>query len=423
MRDGWTSHSSYLLLDCGTHGALGGAHAHADALAILALSARGTRALVDSGTHTYTGAAALRDQFRATAAHNTLTVDGGSSSVPASAFRWQAMAQAACRTWLSHARFDLFEGEHDGYLRLDAPARHLRSVLFIKGDYWIVRDRVETGGAHRYELNFHFDPRSRVSIETAHDAAANDASTATATYVRSRKADASTGDAQIEAAGTKGAGGSSPCLDLYAFARGGAWREHEELISPVYGAAVPAPVCTYAFSGDASAEAVTLLIPRGADAEQYPVNAEHHTAGAEHYPAGAEQHRAGVEPRSTGAEKYSVREIEAVGGRAFELKGAAGGARDLVLMRASGAHSVETARAASGFEWTWLRFDGDEAEPRELIAVGGGSLHLDGREVLRSPSRINYFVARRGAGDELVFETDAGEELFLALFNKVTSDR
>jgi hypothetical protein len=423
MRDGWTSHSSYLLLDCGTHGALGGAHAHADALAILACSARGTRALVDSGTHTYTGVAALRDQFRATAAHNTLTVDGEPSSVPASAFRWQHMAQAACRTWLSRARFDLFEGEHDGYTRLDAPAKHLRGVLFIKGDYWIIRDRVETAAAHRYELNFHFDARSHVSIETANDntatneagtandvGAANDVGKATAIVVRARKADASTEDTHIEGgetagahvesagiegadakgAGAKGAGASSPYLDLYAFARGGAWREHEELISPIYGAAVPAPVCTFAFSGDAATEAVTLLIPR-----------------------------------ATIAAHYSAREIEAVGGRAFELKGAgaAGAARDFVLMRAEGAHAVETARVATDFEWTWLRFEGDEAEPRELIAVGGRSLRLDGREILRSPSRINYFVARRRANDELNVETDASEDFFLAAFNTVTSDR
>jgi hypothetical protein len=403
MRDGWTSDSSYLLLDCGTHGTLGGAHAHADALAILACAARGTSTLVDSGTHTYTGAAALRDQFRGTAAHNTLTVDGESSSVPASAFRWQQMAHAACRTWLSHARFDLFEGEHDGYMRLDAPARHVRSVLFIKGDYWIVRDRVETDAAHRYELNFHFDPRSQVSIETANDAAAaaNNAATATATVVRSR-----VDGARTEVASREGAGASSPGLDLYAFARGGAWREHEELISPIYGAAVPAPACTFAFSADASAEAVTLLIPRAGSAKQY-------STGAAQY--------------GSGAEKYSVREIEAVGGRAFELQGAGGAAgaatHDFVLMRASGAHAVETARVASDFEWTWLRFDGDEAEPRELLAVGGGSLRLDGREVLRSQARINYFVARRQANDELLVETDASEDFFLAAFNTVTSDK
>jgi hypothetical protein len=275
-------------------------------------------------------------------------------------------------------------------MRLDAPARHVRSVLFIKGDYWIVRDRVETSGAHDYELNFHFDTRSRLSIETENDASMveNDAATAARTVVRARVGDACESSGPEQSASTSLSG-----LDLYAFASGsnisGAWREHKKLISTAYGAALPAPACTFAFSGGA-AEVCTLLIPRAAS-------------------------------KGTTAQ-YSAREIEAVGGRAFELKGAASTAtgavaevatRDFVLVRADGARMVETARVASDFEWAWLRFHDGEAEPRELIASGGGSLRLDGREILRAQARFNYVVARR-AGDELTFETDAGEDFFLA---------
>lgn len=373
MRDGWTTDSNYLLLDCGPHGTSGGAHAHADALAILACAARGTSVLTDSGTYTYTGSPALRDQFRATAAHNTLTVDGESSSLPESAFRWRQMARAACRTWQSRARFDLFEGEHDGYLRLQpSPAKHVRSVLFVKGDYWIVRDRVETSGAHDYELNFHFDAHSQVSIESESESEKDAGAATTATGV--------------VRAGVEGAGASSG-LDLFAFARGGAWRAHEELISTAYGAATPAPVCTFAFKGGAE-EVFTLLVPRAAGT----------------------------------ATQFSAREIEAVGGRAFELRDGTT-RRDYLLVRAGDAPSIETAQLASDFEWTWLRFDGDGAEPRELIALGGKSLRLDGREVLRSQSHINYLVARRTAGDEPTVETDASEAFFLADFNTVTSDK
>jgi hypothetical protein len=86
-----------------------------------------------------------------------------------------------------------------------------------------------------------------------------------------------------------------------------------------------------------------------------------------------------------------------------------------VLVRADGASSIETARLASDFEWTWLRFSDAESEPQELIAIGGQSLSLDGREILRAHARLNYVVARR-AGDELTVETDtADEDFFLAL--------
>jgi hypothetical protein len=111
------------------------------------------------------------------------------------------------------------------------------------------------------------------------------------------------------------------------------------------------------------------------------------------------------EAATTGGERVSAREIEAVGGRAFELS--KGAARDFVLARDAGASSCETARLASDFEWAWLRFgEDDETRPRELIAIGGRSLKLDGREILRAASRLNYFVARR-AGGELIIETDA----------------
>jgi hypothetical protein len=356
MRDGWTPQSNYLLLDCGPHGSLNGAHAHADALAVLGLSARGRHLLVDSGTYTYTGSNALRDRFRATAAHNTLTVDGESSSVPESAFRWRQAARASCRRWLSQTRFDLFEGEHDGYERLASPVKHVRGVLFVKGDYWIVRDRAETSGTHAYELNFHFAPRAAASIETENGE----------TFARASCG--GDGDATTAA------------LDLFAFARGGAWRAHVELHSARYGAAVEASVCTFAFKGSAQ-EVFTLLVPRGVAGE----------AGS-------------------GGAHVSAREIEAVGGRAFELS--KGAARDFVLARGAGASACETARLASDFEWVWLRFgDDDETEPRELIAIGGQSLKLDGREILRAASRLNYFVARR-AGGELIIETDAAGEDF-----------
>ena len=80
MRDGWTSKSNYLLFDCGPHGSLNCGHAHADALAI-DVAANGRTVLVDPGTYTYTGSKELRDWFRSSQAHNTVTLDGVSSSI------------------------------------------------------------------------------------------------------------------------------------------------------------------------------------------------------------------------------------------------------------------------------------------------------------------------------------------------------
>jgi len=361
MRDGWARDSNYLLLDCGPHGASASAaaHAHADALSF-DLAARGRTLLVDPGTYTYTGSAELRDYFRTSAAHNTLTVDGESSSVPGTAFTWRHAAHARLNRWLTTQRFDLFAGEHDGYARLAAPATHERGVLFLKGDYWIMRDRVETKGAHRYDLNFHFAPDAAPQLTSAGEASAL----------------------------REPCGDAAPGLDLFTFARaagapGGAWRGEEGWVSERYRARRNAPVYIFSTSGEGAEEFITFLLPRGAA----------QTGGA----------RAG--------------EIEAVGGRAFELRSAGGdlqadgepdvAAHDLVLIGDGGL--VESSSLASDFAWTWARFAGETGELTELVLIDGSRLHLGACELLRAPARIGYLWARR-AGDEWELDTDAAEE-------------
>jgi hypothetical protein len=220
-----------MLIDCGPHGTLNCGHAHADALAF-DLAARGRTLLVDAGTYTYTGSAALRDHFRLSAAHNTLTIDGQSSSVPAGPFSWEHVAEVSAREWMSRERFDYFEGTHDGFMRLAQPARHTRAVLFLKDDYWIVRDRVETSGTHRYDLRFHF------AVDGAH--AIEDRG-----VVRQKSADA-------------------VGVDLFAFGGVGSWRREEGWVSRCYGARSCAPVYIYESAGEGAQAFYTFIRPHSA---------------------------------------------------------------------------------------------------------------------------------------------------------------
>jgi hypothetical protein len=99
-----------------------------------------------------------------------------------------------------------------------------------------------------------------------------------------------------------------------------------------------------------------------------------------------------------------VREIEAIGGQAFEVVSES--AQDFVMIGSGG--RVETARLASDFDWTWARFSSEDGlVPEELVLIGGQVLELQGKEVLRSRSRINYLVASR-VGDQFRIETDDG---------------
>jgi hypothetical protein len=158
LRDGWTPTSSVLVLDCGPHGVLNCGHAHADALAF-DLSVGGTPVFVDPGTATYTGSARQRDHFRSSAAHNTVTIDGRSSSVMAGPFQWARIARARVEAWVSQPAFDYFQGSHDGYTDLPEPATHRRSVLFVRGaGIWVVRDDILSEGTHDIMVTFQGAP-------------------------------------------------------------------------------------------------------------------------------------------------------------------------------------------------------------------------------------------------------------------------
>ena len=241
MRDGWAATDNYLFLDCGKLGSLSGGHGHADALSI-DLAVGGKTMLVDSGTYTYHESEEQRDYFRATGAHNTLMIDGESQSEPGGKFSWRTKANAAVKKWIAQDRFNYFEGSHDGYQRLSAPAAHTRSILFLKNDYWIMRDFVETSGKHDYRLNFHFHDRTDPQIVTAENGI----------------------NCVSETSETESG------LRLFTFGDNGNWEKTKTPISNCYGKKTVAPFIQFASSGIGAQEFFTFLLPTetGVDAPQ-----------------------------------------------------------------------------------------------------------------------------------------------------------
>ena len=225
MRDGWGREANYLVMDCGPHGAMNCGHAHADALALTA-AVRGRPALVDSGTYTYSGPE--RDAYRAGAAHNTISVDGAGSSVPGGgAFQWRHVARCEQRLSAASDRFQFVEGAHDGFARLPSPAEHVRGVLFVRGEYWVVRDRVTSAGPHEVTVRWHLAPGLRAQAASP------------------EVVDVADGEPRFQLA----AFGSG------AFSLGDGW------VSPQYGARERAVVCAYTQAGGGAQEVITFLIP------------------------------------------------------------------------------------------------------------------------------------------------------------------
>ena len=139
------------------HGPLGylsiAAHGHADALSLW-LHMDGRPVLVDAGTYLYHSGGAWREHFRSTAAHNTLTMMGESSSTTAGAFNWSHRAECRLLETAMEADHWLVEAEHDGY-RERFGYRHHRRLERIGGESVQLTDSLHGQGAdEQIEIGF-----------------------------------------------------------------------------------------------------------------------------------------------------------------------------------------------------------------------------------------------------------------------------
>jgi hypothetical protein len=160
-RTDWGSESDHLVVDCGPHGFLNGGHAHADALAVV-LSMQGEPLLVDSGTFNYTGDAEARDRFRSTSAHNCLTVDGISSSLPGGPFSWRTSAKSRILEWRQDRDTVHFRGEHDGFRKLGV--EYAREIEFFAKGSVKLTEVLSSAGEHEFELHFILAPGLSASV-------------------------------------------------------------------------------------------------------------------------------------------------------------------------------------------------------------------------------------------------------------------
>ncbi len=344
MRDAWTEKANYLLLDCGPHGAVSCGHAHADALSI-ELAANGRTTLVDPGTYTYTGSREMRDWFRSSVAHNTLTIDRQSSSISDGPFSWLQVAHCEQQDWISRDRFDYFAGRHDGYQRFNPPVNHTRSVLFLKKDYWILRDKIKAKGKHQADLWLHFDSTAAPLIVAGENAKASP-------WVLDQS--------------------TSGGLAVFTFGPNGQWRREEGWVSHCYGIKQAARIYAFSAAIERDEELVTFLMPFESE---FP--------------------------------DCAVRKVEAIGGKAFEITHKNG--LDVVMISdGESRQTVESKRLTSNFAWTWVRFTkDDDTTPVELVLVRGTTLALGGREILHLPREINALTASR-IGARFHVKTDLG---------------
>lgn len=148
-----------IIIDCGPIGPdYQPGHAHCDTLSY-ELAIDGRRVVVDSGVFDYEPSQE-RAYARSTRAHNTVMVDGEEQSELWGVFRVARRARPVCPHIQADAReVVLFEGAHDGYMRLSGRPIHKRRISYVDEEgSWIITDVLEGAGIHRMESFVHIHP-------------------------------------------------------------------------------------------------------------------------------------------------------------------------------------------------------------------------------------------------------------------------
>ena len=152
MRDGWSAGDYHLVISAGLSEHKPD-HQHGDMLGLVA-HAKGQEILPN-----YQVRYSLDDyiDFKNSRVKNVTVVDGllhgrdWRGNKGGSGFgKWGFLPKPTVIAWRPGADWDFFAGSHDGYEELGVTT--FRSVLFLKGLGWIVRDRLESStGPHEYQ--------------------------------------------------------------------------------------------------------------------------------------------------------------------------------------------------------------------------------------------------------------------------------
>jgi hypothetical protein len=160
MRSGYTTDANFLVFRAGPAGA---AHVHDDVLAV-DVTALGVPRLVDPGITTY-APDALSDYYRSARAHNTILVDGTGPDRATLPFHQRIAPPLGKFSWLSG---DSFQAVFGMYQRDCCDTREPlcvhRSVVFIEGEYWVLRDAVLGNGEHEIATCWQFSP-ARLEVD------------------------------------------------------------------------------------------------------------------------------------------------------------------------------------------------------------------------------------------------------------------
>lgn len=182
MRSGWDADAQWAFFDAGPWGIL---HQHNDALH-LSVTAYGRDLLVDSGRYTYQNYLAepgtWRSYFVNSASHNVILVDGmvqadgpltAEKPIGANQLAVSSAYDFAVSTFeggfadiaTTSARLKAILWRQKSMPEPDRSVKHTRAVLYIRGGFWLVVDRIITERPRLITPLWHFHPECTVVKE------------------------------------------------------------------------------------------------------------------------------------------------------------------------------------------------------------------------------------------------------------------
>jgi hypothetical protein len=145
-----TAGSTHIVIKAGGFGEGSGGHSHSDILSLV-VRVGDREVLIDPGTYTYVADPVERYRFRASAAHNTIRIDGRDQAIPAGPFRWREKPEVKVLEWSTARDRDVLEAtcSYAGFV-------HRRRIVLHKPGRLVIADTVEgPPGEHTVEQFWH----------------------------------------------------------------------------------------------------------------------------------------------------------------------------------------------------------------------------------------------------------------------------
>ena len=151
-RSGYDAQAHWSFFDVGPWGS---GHQHSDKLHI-SVAAYGRDLLVDAGRFAYTGEVAekFRPYATGSAGHNLVLIDGnGQNPGPR-----LADAPLDGSHFKTTPEFDYATAQFADFKNTEGTARHTRALLYVRGKFWVVVDRVHTDRPRKIQTLWHWHP-------------------------------------------------------------------------------------------------------------------------------------------------------------------------------------------------------------------------------------------------------------------------